>query len=68
MSGGHMSGKGEANTNGHLSADRDTGHQRAADRASMHAVSHPGKHDGKHVSKPGKRGENGEHLAVGQKI
>jgi len=39
-SAGHISAQGLSNSNGHDSLDRDKGHARATDRASMHASKH----------------------------
>jgi hypothetical protein len=56
MSLGHMSKAGFSNTNSHVSADRDKGHERAADRSALHAQAHHAHTDGKssaHVSRVG---------------
>ncbi|HEY4805798.1 MAG TPA: hypothetical protein VIH96_24545, partial [Paraburkholderia sp.] len=56
MSLGHMGKAGFSNTNSHVSADRDKGHERAADRAALHAQAHHAHTDGRsatHMSSVG---------------
>ncbi|WP_207005544.1 hypothetical protein [Trinickia mobilis] len=57
MSASHMSSKGFSNTNSPIAADRDKGHARAADRASLHSQSHLSKHV-----------KRGEHRALGREV
>ena len=61
MSLGHMSKAGFSNTNSHVSADRDKGHERAADRAALHAQAHHAHADGRpatHMSRAGSSNTN----------
>lgn len=53
---GHMSSVGFSNTNSHVSADRDKGHERAADRAGLHARGHGLHADGKSASHMSEKG------------